>query len=287
MKNPESLQASNCPICSETLTSSAIGPDYVYCKACDFYLQSPFKTQPVYDASYYSRGKGFLNALGELKSRVDYLSIFSEFKKKDRVLDVGCGAGNLLEAMHHHGYEAWGMDSSPSALALAIQKTAPGQVRLGSFDKANFLPEFFDGIVSTHVLEHVEDPIAFLTEIKRLLKKRGVVVLRLPNFASLEARLAKRDWLHFDDPFHVAHYSPRAIRKLLLKVGFTDIRVRPTLYEYKQVLLYSLISFVTRTPSNPARRIYWLPLQILGMPVSFLLALVFRNAGTMEVSARK
>jgi 2-polyprenyl-3-methyl-5-hydroxy-6-metoxy-1,4-benzoquinol methylase len=285
--SPSPSVKTTCPICEGNVTISRYGEDLSYCSSCNFHFQNPSKQNVLYDRDYYARGEGFLAFLGKLKDALDYRSIFSSLKPSGKILDVGCGAGAFLSKLKTRGFEAWGMDTSASAVALATNQTSPGQVRLGPFSKAQFRNDFFDGAVCLHVIEHIDEPALFLKEIFQVLKPSATLVLRLPNFASWEARLSGRSWIHFDEPFHWGHYSPEAILKMAKQCGFQKVSVSPTLWEFKQALLYSLVSFFTKKPVSEKSRIFLLPLQVLLMPISFFIGFVFRNGGTIEVRAIK
>ena len=150
---------------------------------------------------------------------------------------------------------------------------------------ANFEPDFFDAAIAIHALEHIPDPVAFVTEVRRILKKDGVFLFRIPNFASWEAKVAGDRWYHFDYPFHVSHYSPQAATRLLQTSGFHDVRVNHAAAEYRQTLLYSVLAAL-KVPLPLWLKIVLLPLQTVFIPLSWLLARL-GNSGTIEVVARK
>jgi cyclopropane fatty-acyl-phospholipid synthase-like methyltransferase len=191
----------------------------------------------------------------------------------------------MVAAREHSGAEAWGVDASSSAIALAGKKVNAARLRCGTLQAARFEAGFFDAAVAMHMLEHVAEPRGFVEEARRILKDDGLFVLRIPNIASLEARLAGERWLHFDYPYHVAHYSPRAVARLLRMCGFRDVRVNHAVSEYRQTLLYAVLSALGM-PLPFWLKVLLLPLQIVFVPLSWVLALC-ASSGTIEVVARK
>jgi SAM-dependent methyltransferase len=139
-----------------------------------------------------------------------------------RVLDVGCGRGVLLQEFRRRGWEVQGTELSESASAYARQ-TLKIPVKLGSLETIHFPANHFDAITLWHVLEHVENPRALLSEINRILKPGGVLLVSVPNFGSFEARASKDKWFHLDVPRHVTHFSDATLESALNESGF-DVR---------------------------------------------------------------
>jgi hypothetical protein len=73
--------------------------------------------------------------------------------------------------------ERSGIDPDPSALVFQ-RGLLDADLRCGTLDQANFTPDFFDAIVMSHVIEHVDDPIALLNAI-------GFCVLKAPSYSLL------------------------------------------------------------------------------------------------------
>ncbi|MBI5684661.1 MAG: class I SAM-dependent methyltransferase [Verrucomicrobia bacterium] len=280
----------HCLICNSPTDRRRFGGRFFYCPDCDFHfadrsaLPAP-EAGTGYGADYYKRGSSPLDWMFRVFTVLEQKRILSAVKGCRRVLDIGCGSGWMAQRLQHQSAEAYGVDTSEAAIALAAGKVDASRLRCGTLASANFETGFFDAAVAVHVLEHIEDPVAFATEARRILKEDGILLLRIPNLASLEARLAGENWYHFDYPFHVAHYSPRAVTRLLQTSGFRDVRISFAVTEYRQTLLYSMLSALG-VPLPFWMKLTLLPLQVVFMPLSWLLALS-GNSGTIEVVARK
>ncbi len=97
--------------------------------------------------------------------------------------DVGCGAGLLCEPLARLGAEVVGIDAAPENIAAA-RLHAEGQglaidYRTGSIDVLSAEP--FDLITSLEVVEHVEDPAAFVRGLAHALAPGGLLILSTPN----------------------------------------------------------------------------------------------------------
>lgn len=98
-----------------------------------------------------------------------------------RILEVGCGAGNLLEKVPR----AWlaGIDLSPFLLEKSQRRLERRGVALARADaeRLPFCGGSFDGVLCSEVLEHVMHPTVVLEEMLRVAKPEGRVVITVPN----------------------------------------------------------------------------------------------------------
>jgi SAM-dependent methyltransferase len=97
----------------------------------------------------------------------------------DRVLDIGCGRGELVAHLHDKGFDATGIDYSEAAVACAKELYPKGDFRLVRSDQPLFEAASFDKIFMLGTIEHLYEPeiAKTLAEIKRLLRPGGVCVI--------------------------------------------------------------------------------------------------------------
>lgn len=145
--------------------------------------------------------------------------------QEGRLLDVGCGYGFFLGEMKSRGWQVEGVEVSRTGRQYA-------QNRWGIFihpcplEDLN-LPEcVYDVVTLFYVVEHVHDPLGLLMEVKRVLKPGGLVLLRWPHSTPIVRVLGplsmKFDLYH--TPFHLYDFSPKTIRKLLVRCGFDQLQ---------------------------------------------------------------
>jgi 2-polyprenyl-3-methyl-5-hydroxy-6-metoxy-1,4-benzoquinol methylase len=143
------------------------------------------------------------------------------------LLDVGCGAGQFLLRATSAGFDAQGIDPDPQSVAFVLDDLDL-TARLGSLEVLGD-DERFDVISMLGVLEHIADPVAFLTNASAHLSARGEVLVGVPNTASINrrvSRLSQHDWDMLLEPGHLYHYSPRTLRLLGERAGLRMQRWR-------------------------------------------------------------
>jgi len=135
------------------------------------------------------------------------------------VLEIGCGTGDLLGALHAGGASVTGIE--PNEAAAQTARDAGLDVRTGMLDShiAGLPPGGFDVILMKYALEHVHSPRETLSQAARLLRAGGTAVFWIPNFASLDARLFGAAWRGLDAPRHLYIFTPKTISAYAQAVG--------------------------------------------------------------------
>jgi len=136
------------------------------------------KTKEDYDliAEEFSQTRGFL--WEELKKFKDLV------KNGEKVLDLGCGNGRLLELLQDKKIEYVGVDNSQKIIEIAKEKHPNFQFLVADALSLPFLENSFDKVFSISVFHHIpseEFRLKFLEEIKRILKPKGVLILTVWN----------------------------------------------------------------------------------------------------------
>jgi glycosyltransferase involved in cell wall biosynthesis/SAM-dependent methyltransferase len=112
-----------------------------------------------------------------------------------KILDIGCGNGNIAIPLSVMGFSVTGIDLSDAAIKAT--KMAADEVGVSLkllVGGIETVAERFDAIICSEVLEHQADPVTFLNELKNRLAPGGLLLMSVPNGQSLEERL--RRWLN-------------------------------------------------------------------------------------------
>lgn len=147
----------------------------------------------------------------------------------DRALDLGCGDGAFTTVMSGAGADPIGADVAQAALGRAREQHPELDFRLVPIDgPLPFEDCCFDLVWASEVIEHVADTARWLSEVRRVLKPRGRLLLTTPSCGRL--RLALGGVKRFSAPLgdHLHLYDRGALRGLLEEFGFGEIRVRVT-----------------------------------------------------------
>lgn len=154
-------------------------------------------------------------------------------ERPGRLLDWGCGWGQVSALLHDRGVEVHPFDYRPN-------ERAPGEAHLERFPDivCTFSPEpislpfadgSFDAILSCGVLEHVQDPDASLEELRRVIRPGGrLYVTKLPNRASYLEWVAKRMGLYYHGELeHDTLWDIRSAWEAVVRHGFEvrDVRL--------------------------------------------------------------
>jgi len=228
-----------CPVChSVKFTNYLYTQDYFLskepftlsqCEHCGLVFTNP-RPEDVDLASYYNspnylshHAAGFsvlrwiYQFLRKRNIRWKYRLLHS-FIPKGKILDVGCGTGEVLNFFKHKGWEVRGIEPNEKARLFATEvydipvADEPGLLNLPA--------ESFDVISLWHVLEHVPDLNRRMTDLKKLLKPDGLLLIALPNLASMDAKYYGKYWAALDVPRHLYHFSPDSFLELAIRHGY-------------------------------------------------------------------
>jgi SAM-dependent methyltransferase len=152
------------------------------------------------------------------------LRVIAEEAPTGRLLDVGSHCGFFLRRARGKGWDLTGVEPSENACAIGREFFDLNLVH-GTLAEAAFADRSFDVVTLVDVFEHVEQPVALLREVHRVIRPDGVLFIKVPNIVYYLAkhRLARVfgiDTEIFDAKEHVAHYSWRTLGRTLAWAEF-------------------------------------------------------------------
>lgn len=170
--------------------------------------------------------------------------------KSSKILDAGCGPGNLLHMFNYLGFKNFeGIDISEEQISIA-RKITP-EVHLG--DIFDFLAKKIDSynlITAFDLLEHLEkgEAVKFLKLVRKALQNDGSLILHLPNASAPRG-------MHFQssDMTHEQFYSPESVTQALNLCGYSDISFR----EVKPVSTGISIGSIPLNPKVWLNKLSW------------------------------
>lgn len=162
-------------------------------------------------------------------------------KAGSRVLDIGCGDCSSILEINAMGAEGYGIE--PDTNIKPLVDALGLNVHVGLFDDIPFPERFFDYITLSQVLEHIHDPVALLSALRRVLKKDGEVIIGVPN---VDSRLRKKyagRWLNWHVPYHINHFSRKSLEVLARRSGYRVKRTQTITPYFWLVLQYKMLKF--------------------------------------------
>ena len=141
-----------------------------------------------------------------------------------RFIDIGCATGVLVKHMADRAWESMGVELCEGSAEYGRRQRGV-DIRTGTLESAAFPDAYFDLIHSSHVIEHVPEPGAFVDEIRRVLKPGGWCVTVTPSVTGLQARLLGRHWRSAIAD-HVHLFSPSGLQRLFDERGFRPVKLK-------------------------------------------------------------
>lgn len=148
-------------------------------------------------------------------------------ERRGRVLDVGSGNGETLKDLRRLGWQVEGVDFDEKAVETA-RRVYNLDLRLGTLEDQRYPEEHFEAVIVSHVIEHVHDPTALLSECRRVLKTGGVLVVITPNVLSLGHRRYGRSWSSLHPPRHLVMFTQPTLARTAKKAGFSRVEMCAT-----------------------------------------------------------
>jgi len=191
------------------------------------------ETSDAYRKEFYRGPTAFTRGVFTVGQRLlllERVRLVRRFATRGALLDVGCGDGAFLERLAREGFAAAGVEASDAAAARARARGL--QVAVGNLEDLPFPPASFSTITLYQVLEHLAHPRLTLTSLRGKLRPDGTLIVSVPNFAGLDARLFGKRWFHLDVPRHRVHFEPGTLTGLLDSCGFAIIHATRLSWEY-------------------------------------------------------
>ena len=244
----------------------------VRCKRCGMvYLRErPPETSlnSIYSSNYYENGD--VGYHGYIKTFNKYEAVFRQifakrsrdlrkYAKGNRILEIGCAYGFLLDYLRSDGWDVKGTEVS-SLSGNYAKEILELDVRVCSLTDAGYASKSFDVVMLLDVLEHMHSPYRTLAEIRRILSPDGMLVVQCPYELYhweeiLEAVIRGRKSGSIEPdavPAHLYFFQPSTLEALLRKAGYRIIA--------RQTGNYGKIRRLVSPPSisrgTPAERIF-------------------------------
>ena len=216
------------------------------CRGCNFVFTNPVpdNISKYYETTdYLSHNTGDNGLLGRLYSTLRNINIkrkyqlVSKYNSIGNFLDIGCGTGELLSFFKRHDWNVTGIEPNSTA-----REFAKSNYSIDVFDENKLdelMPSSFDVISMWHVLEHIPDLHARLSQVSKLLKKDGTIFIALPNLDSPDSKKYRDYWSALDVPRHLYHFTQNTFEHLISNHNMKLVHAEPMKFDSYYVSMLS------------------------------------------------
>lgn len=168
---------------------------------------------------YYKKELTLLNFGGFHEAQFMLRKIEQFISPPASLFDVGCGNGWHLATAKALGYQVSGIDASQSAIAVckSVMGMSEQEAKVNLFENIEVEElgaEQFDVVVVSQTLEHVISPTTWIKKAVAILRKGGLLVIAVPNHASLEAKLLGSNYGLYCLPEHLNYFVPESFQSI-------------------------------------------------------------------------
>jgi SAM-dependent methyltransferase len=234
-----------CPACAGTLDAPALASSdrltgrgtfsVARCERCGLGVTLPVADSAqlacFYPTTYVTHERPARGVVGAVSTVVERMHAWHAWHVEPlrrlaelpagRVLDVGCGRGDLGTWLTQRGWLVVGVE--PSARACAVARSRGIDARTGTLEEVELESRAYDAVIFRQSLEHVAEPLGDLRRARQALRDGGVAIVSVPNFGCWQSRRFGACWFHLDVPRHRFHFNAECLRTLLVRAGFARV----------------------------------------------------------------
>ena len=271
-----------CALCRSTETTffgEKNGHKLYCCLTCELMFVHPIpkNLSDVYGKEYFKKeaGNTFHGYTDYDKDKEPMRSVFEKYLARAeklvlgrRVFDVGAATGYVLDIAKRRGWQTFGSELSDYAGRVAMSRGH--SMTIGSLTSTSSLPTV-DLVMMWDVLEHVDEPRAYITAVNHMLTEKGILMISTPDKNSMWSRMMGMRWHLIVPPEHVYYYSPKNMRALLSECGFEILEIaKPSKrfsvsYIFSQLAQWQRLSvwkYFARITDNSYFRFFSLPINL-------------------------
>jgi 2-polyprenyl-3-methyl-5-hydroxy-6-metoxy-1,4-benzoquinol methylase len=247
-----------CPVCKHTgfseylkVTDHFLSREQftiVSCDHCGFRFTNPRpdknEIMRYYESADYishnAKKKDLLSWVYKVVRSVNVRNKYNLIKrhsKGNRLIDIGCGTGELLDYCSGKGYQVTGIEPNETARNFAVQTHGLAVYPESYLDDPGIGK--YDIVTLWHVLEHVHELANRMQQIHKLLDKEGTLIIAVPDSDSWDAVHFSEYWAALDVPRHLYHFTPDTLKLLAENNGFRIVEKRPMMFDAYYISLIS------------------------------------------------
>jgi len=212
------------PCADQLKLEQGVDLEVCQCRGCGL-VQLPAEPVPYYREVV--RAAAFSPAMEAFRKK-QFRAFVNAFRLRGKkVLEPGCGRGEYLRLMAGAGVKACGLEYSAASVRQCVKsglKASRGFVASPAKIKGGPFQAFF----TLNFLEHLPDPVSFLSGIAANLSEGGVGLVEVPNFDMIVKKKLFSEFI----PDHLLYFTSGAFSSLLQRSGFKILELRPVWHDY-------------------------------------------------------
>ncbi len=191
----------------------------------DYYTHSEAMATTQANLSLADKARVHLAWRTDRSAKIDDRWLTTHLKADSaKILDIGCGKGELMRRLMGQGHQAWGVEPDPVSRQIALDRGL--MVFAGEAEQlpAEIIQNRYNAIFMIHVLEHCIDPLAALRNCFNLLEAGGSIILETPNNAAAGLQTAGIAWRWLDVPRHLNFFTAQSLANICALAGFDLVK---------------------------------------------------------------
>ncbi len=211
------------PSAEEARAAASCDIDLAYCETCSLVSNRTFRDDRIAYAPGYENALHFSPSFQAFADQLSTDLVRKYDLAGKDIVEIGCGDGHILDLMVRKGVRsATGFDPSMAGKPSVFTETKGVEIVPEHF-RPDQLDRHFDALLCRHVLEHLPDPLAVLTDIRAAIGDRYCpVYFEVPNAQWMLDSCSMWDVIYE----HVTYWTAPSLRTLFLRAGFEPVSVR-------------------------------------------------------------
>jgi len=178
------------------------------------------KQQELYDRGWRKELKAGKEERGNLQTNLEFLAQTDLLRPQDRILEIGCGIGTVVNELRSKGHDIAGIDISGEAIEYGRKKYGDIRLEVQAAETLPYEDEAFEVVLSFDLFEHIAAIDKHISEVRRVLRPGGYYLFQTPNRYSniiYETLWTKSlQWRQY----HPSLHSPGQLRRRMARHGF-------------------------------------------------------------------
>ena len=178
------------------------------------------KQQELYDKGWRKELKAGKEERGNLQTNLEFLAQTDLLRPEDRILEIGCGIGTVVNELSGKGHDIAGIEISGEAIEYGRKKYGDIRLEVQAAETLPYKDESFEIVLSFDLFEHIAAIDKHVSEVRRVLRPGGYYLFQTPNKCSNiiyeTLRTKSLQWRRY----HPSLHSPGQLKRRMARHGF-------------------------------------------------------------------